>query len=278
MPRLIPFLFLLCMTSCLEWQDPFKGRQRYQNQMAEYIERSHGETLYTAEQPEIQPPLETPWNTTSFTKNRPLPITRHFFRCRGNTLHPPRILSRDEKNKFTLLDCGGYGEHSLPLRENEEWIAPILIELLNDIQDKTNKQVVITSGHRCPTHQKYIELPHDPRANKHQIGAAATFYVTGFEESPETILDLIVAFYQGPHDAPYSPQEKTFTAIPSSSPDRRILQNKEIRITIYHKEAAREGDQDHPYAYLVLEVLYDRQKQEPITTPTEQATKNYWRW
>src|SRR5690606_2499225 len=95
-----------------------------------------------------------------------------------------------------FYDCNGSEKHSLPLRDKKEFVYPILIDLLNYLQMKTEKRVVITCGHRCPDHNTYSDQSSSNRYSKHMIGAEVSFYIQGMEEEPEVILDLIQEYYK----------------------------------------------------------------------------------
>ena len=135
-----------------------------------------------------------PWNYGKHKKVSP--ITKEYFRCKGSSLNPPIPILRDGKVVENIFDCNGPSSHSLPIRHGQEFIYPILIELLNEIQATTGKPVTITSGHCCPAHNKYIDPSPKNQASKHQIGAEVSFYVPGLEGKPEGILSCIEAFYK----------------------------------------------------------------------------------
>ena len=100
------------------------------------------------------------------------------------------------ERRFASLIAEVQKNTSLPLLNNKEFIYPILIDLLNYIQDKSDKKVVITSGHRCPEHNAYIDSSKENQASKHMIGAEVSFYVKGLEDQPEKVIKLIQSYYQ----------------------------------------------------------------------------------
>lgn len=119
------------------------------------------------------------------------------FRCRGN----PSINKEMIWNNVLYEDCQG---GCLP----NCGINTELIELMNELQKKFSRQVVINSGFRCPVHNAYIaaELYNwvDPEGrsgnpfevssrSKHMMGAAADFYIKGYENDPYPIIDSILS-------------------------------------------------------------------------------------
>ncbi|MBN2479858.1 MAG: DUF882 domain-containing protein, partial [Parachlamydiales bacterium] len=118
-------------------------------------------------------------------------ITKEYFRCKGNPLNPERIDESDPDNIKVYLDCEGSSKHSLPLmHNNKEGVYPILIDILNYIQKKTKKKVIITCGHRCPKHNQYSDFDSSAKLSKHLIGAEVDFYVEGYEQKYLEILNL----------------------------------------------------------------------------------------
>ena len=158
----------------------------------EYIFRRHDESLVQVEPLIAQKRVPYPWeeeNHCCYPK-----ITKDFFRCKGSSLNPPILVQKDHEI-IRYFDCGGTQKHSLPLRDQKEFIYPILIDLLNYIQNQTKKRVVITSGHCCPEHNTYLDHSPQNRTSKHMIGSEVDFYVQGLEHSPEEVIDWIFKYY-----------------------------------------------------------------------------------
>ncbi|MEM7175809.1 MAG: D-Ala-D-Ala carboxypeptidase family metallohydrolase [Chlamydiota bacterium] len=200
-------------------------------------------------------PLPTyPWDEKWIGANRR--INKEFFRCRGNASHhlikPPGQLPRD---------CRGIDEHSLPVKGNCEFIYPILIDLLNHIQKVTGRKVVITSGHRCPHHNTYADPSCNNRTSKHQIGAEVDFYVEGIEHDPHRIVAIVLDYYKNqgtyPRERYFARSKCAFTKTPSWI-------NREISITLAEADEKRDLDNTHPYPYLTIEVLYDKERGRPV--------------
>lgn len=63
--------------------------------------------------------------------------------------------------------CNGYGEG----------IATTLVQTLQSLRDKYGKSIEITSGYRCPSHNKRVGGSSN---SKHKQGMAADFYMSGF--------------------------------------------------------------------------------------------------
>ena len=193
------FFFVLPIGLCLfcfgcTSSDNKENKKRTLNQKGEYIYRKHNEFFC-----QIPPPEKVIVNDCySFedTLNRNhLKITKEHFRCQGRKFHPCKSIKQNEETR-NIYDCGGAEKHGLPLRKDQEFIYPILIDLLNYIQDQTNKKVIVTSGHRCPEHNMYVDTSPANGYSKHQIGAEVSFYVEGLENNPERIISLIQQFYQ----------------------------------------------------------------------------------
>ena len=178
------FYFLICawlLASCsVSDQDQKKMRKR--NVKGEFLFRHDKEFFSTCLLPQQHPRENYPWEKTSFDIH--LPITKGFFRCKGNSSNPPRILPQENKEPLRFFDCGGAQRHGLPLQEGKEFVYPCLIDLLNYVQQKTSKRVIITTGHRCPQHNLYCDPSKSNWGSKHPIGAEVDFYVEGLENKP----------------------------------------------------------------------------------------------
>ena len=73
--------------------------------------------------------------------------------------------------------CNGYGEG----------IASTLVKTLQDLRNKYDKGITITSGYRCSTHNKKVG---GTTNSKHTQGLAADFYMSGFN-SQSTRVNVI---------------------------------------------------------------------------------------
>jgi hypothetical protein len=243
----------------------------------EYIFRRHDESLVQA-QPMV--PLKRapyPWEEDrhcSYPK-----ITKDFFRCKGSSLNPVHLIPL-QKEIVRYYDCGGPQKHSLPLRDQKEFIYPILIDLLNYIQIQTGKRVVITCGHCCPDHNLYVDPAKTNQSSKHMLGAEVDLYVQGMEHQPEKVIDLILAFYK---EQPkykglkeyeefkrYEKEEKTISQLP--------WYNKEIYIKLLKKHEGRDFDNRHPYPYVCIQVRHDWDLDEKVTYSWNKAFRNFHRW
>jgi len=236
----------------------------------EIITRSN-EYRFELDPPKIQH-LETyHWEKS---KNEDLSkITKDFFRCKGSFLNPSKYSQNEE-----IQDCDS--KHTLPLFNKKEAIYPVLLDLLNYIQNKTHKKVIITSGHRCPIHNKYVDDSQDNKFSKHMIGAEVDFYVDGFEKRPQEIINLIFSFYRetpgyrGKIDFEqffrYDDSKKKIATYPWF--------NKEILITLYGEGEGRNLDNRHSYSYISIQVLYDRQLKKNVVFSQEKAIKGYMRF
>src|SRR5206468_4318905 len=149
--------------------------------------------------------------------------------------------------------------HSLPLSDGKEFVYSILLDLLNYLQAKTGKRVVVTCGHRCPVHNLYADQSKSNQVSKHMIGAEADFYVQGFEERPDLIVELIKGFYK--EEARYQglPAYQEFKRFEKEEAGLSTLPwyNQEVCIKLFKKSEGRDIDNRHPYPYLSIQVRYD---------------------
>jgi hypothetical protein len=199
------------------------------------------------------------------------PITKDYFRCKGSFLNPFVPIIKDNKIIENIFDCSG--SHSLPFRHGKEFIYPILIELLNEIQASTGKAVVITSGHRCPQHNRYIDPSPKNQSSKHQIGAEVSFYVAGLEHKPETILNAILSFYRS--DPRYASEGKSYASFERYDKETDVSTkpwfNKEILIKLYLPHEGRNSDNRHPFPYFSIQVRFDRDTHMRAAYSSEEA-------
>lgn len=270
-------LFLFCGGCSSSSDDADTDRSRFYNHKGEYIYRKQNEFLFTIPPPEKVLAKGYPWDkgrTGHYAK-----ITKDYFRCKGSQLNPCRIV-QGKQELARYHDCGGADKHSLPLREGKEFIYPVLIELVNYIQSKTGKRVVITSGHRCPEHNVYADPGPENQYSKHMIGAEVDFYVQGMEEKPEAIVQCIRNFYvdgskyKGQKDyEEFKRYEKTDANV--STPP---WFNKEVFVKLYKKKEGRNFDNRHPYPYISIQVRYDRDLNEKVIYSWDKAYRNYHRW
>lgn len=222
------------------------------------IQRQHGEILFPSIPVRENPPPQYPWR---MDYDREIPrITKEHFRCRGSRANSIRVAEADDGSKLYLEDCGGVADHSLPLRNGEEFIYEILIEVLNKVQEATGKKVVITSGHRCPLHNTYIDPSVRNSKSKHQLGAAATFYVEGFEDQPQDVLKKILQEY------------------PDLTQSEEGWGNKEFFVKIYWSHEGRDGDNSHIYPYLSVQVRFDRKTNQRVEYSWKTARQPLYRW
>jgi hypothetical protein len=244
-----------------------KEKIRRRNCVAESVYRNHTDNFHP-----IHPPAHTPRPVYPWEADANLPrITREYFRCKGNPANPP-ILSEETP---PLLDCEGSSRHGLPIIGGKEAVYPILLDLLNYVQKKTGKRVVVTCGHRCPAHNGYADPSKENRASKHQIGAEVDFYVQGMEDRPLEIAGLIMLYYQ---ETPHYKNDKEYLDFKRYTQSNNAIQpwmNKEIFIKIHQKDEGRDGDNRHPHAYLTLQVRYDRERQERVLYEWAKANQGY---
>lgn len=240
------------------------------------INRTHNQSHYFIPPPERIPPPAYPWEKDLVAH---LPkITKEFFRCKGSSLNPERI---EEKNDKTVLviDCGGSDKHSLPLKDHREFIYPILINLFNHLQSKTGKRVVITSGHRCPDHNSYIDSSYSNSYSKHTIGAEVSFYVQGMEFQPQKIIDILLDYYSHNPEFNHKPEFSVFHRYKKydTNVSTQPWYNKEVFLKLFKQDEGRNLDNRHPYPYISIQVRHDTDLNEKVRYSWEKADKNYLR-
>ncbi|MES2345571.1 MAG: hypothetical protein V4494_06520 [Chlamydiota bacterium] len=262
----------LILFSCSGPQQSEQEKIRRQNAKGEFIFRKESERLYFT--PSLNPHTREkyPWEDNLAGNNTR--ITKEYFRCNGSASNPLKL------SKEPLSDCGGKQRHSLPLQNNKEFIYPILIDLLNYLQQKTGKKVIITCGHRCPTHNTYADDSTLNQSSKHMIGAEVDFYLEGLEYSPESVINLIMEFYK---TAPFSKGKKDYEEfLRYEKSDTNVSippwYNKEIMIKLYKKTEGRDFDNSHHYPYISIQVRFDRKLNERVIYTWQKAFRGYMRY
>jgi hypothetical protein len=262
------YLFLVFLLSACSTSD----EPPTDNEVGEYIYRNHNEYLFVTAPPEKMNLDPYPWEK-NHVANLPK-ITKEFFRCKGSGLNPERTVEHGEKITH-LSDCGGTEKHSLPLRNEREFIYPAFIELMNHVQMATGKRVVITSGHRCPQHNLYVDPSPSNQSSKHMIGAEVSFYVQGMEYQPEKIVKILTDYYKAFKEPEYRNFERYEKG--STNVSTHPWYNKEIFIKLFLASEGRNYDNRHPYPYIAIQLRYDRDLQENVVYSWEKAIKNYLR-
>lgn len=270
--KLYAFLILILASSCSSSDEAESDRARLQNATGEYIYRNHNEYLFKLEPPIKIQSFHYPWESHSSNH-----ITKDYFRCKGSSLNSPRIIQK--KGETTrIFDCGGMEKHSLPLRNDKEFIYPILMDLLNFIQDKSGKKVVITSGHRCPEHNAYVDSSTENQTSKHMLGAEVSFYVQGYEDKPEKIIKLIQIYYLETSKYRDLKDFQVFKRYDkATNVSTAPLMNKEIFVKLFKKKEGRNFDNRHPYPYISIQVRFDMDNNEKVIYTWEKANRNLLR-
>lgn len=265
---LMSFLQGCSNSSSMPIPSPLKG---------EYVFRHHDESFVT-----IEPMLSLkrscyPWEEEQHSYYPK--ITKDFFRCKGSSLNPVHLVQK-EKEMARYYDCGGPQKHSLPLREEKEFIYPILIDLLNYIQIQTGKRVVITCGHCCPDHYSYVDSSCTNPSSKHMLGAEVDFYVQGMEQEPEKIIKLILTYYQEQLKYKGLKEFEEFKRYEKEDKKISVLPwyNKEVFIKLLKKSEGRDFDNRHPYPYVCVQVRYDWDLEERVSYSWDKAFRNFHRW
>ena len=202
-------------------------------------------------------------------------ISKEYFRCKGSPLNLERIDERDSDNIKIYLDCEGSSKHSLPLINKKENVYPVLVDILNYLQKKTKKRVNITCGHRCPKHNTYADFDKTAKTSKHMIGAEVDFYVEGYENKPFEILDLIFKYFkEKKYYKNKNEYENFYEYTKATDVKNPPFYNKEIFVKIYDFDEGRDFSNRHPYPYISLQVLFDKDNNEKVTYTWEKANKN----
>lgn len=266
----ILFTFLIVafgFYSCTGLEESEKNKIRKLNAKKEAIYRNHDDKFFSLKNTKKRQLEPYFWENT-ITGNIQK-ITKEYFRCKGSFSNTPIILYGKTSNEKYHYDCNGFDEHSLPVKDEKEFVYPVLIDLLNYVQQKTMKPVVITCGHRCPKHNLYAE-PHETKS-KHLIGAEVDFFVKGLEYDPMLVVESLKKFYE----------EKSFdfgSLVKTSSSPLETYENKEVKIILSKEGQKRDFDNRHPYPYLTIEVKYDRDKKKPVFYNWHISHKTVMKW
>lgn len=240
--------------------------------LGEPIARLRSERVAIPRQ-EKKPPWSYPWEDGTAAE---VPkITKDFFRCKGSVLNPERVVTENGKTS-RYADCGGFEKHSLPLREQKEFIYPVLLNLLNHVQNATGKRVVITSGHRCPAHNAYVDPSKQNVFSKHTLGAEVSFYVLGMEDRPLQVVEILKDYYRSNSRYQEQPEFLQFQRYEKEDTNVSTLPwfNKEVFIKYFKSNEGRDFDNRHPYPYISIQVRYDIDKGERVLYSWEAANKN----
>lgn len=267
---------MLFCSGCSSSDQSSTGEPNNRQQKGEYVYRMHDEFLLQMPTAELHTREPYPWESGYIGSNRK--ITKEYFRCKGSSLNPAHM-GEENGEPVRYGDCGGAEKHSLPLRDNKEFIYPILIDLLNYIQAKTQKRVVITSGHRCPEHNSYIDPSPGNRYSKHMIGAEVAFYVQGLESHPDSIIKLIQEYYK---TTPKYEGKKEYLEFKryeknDSNVTTQPWYNKEIFIKLFTSKEGRNFDNRHPFPYISIQIRYDEDLKERVNYSWDKAYHNYLR-
>lgn len=266
-------MILLFLVSCSSDLTQGFVEKPQKNLKGEYIYRKSGEYFYKLDPPKEVERGPYPWE--SVEKGKFPKITKEFFRCKGSILNPVRLVQKKNET-VRYYDCGGTQKHSLPLKDGKEFVYPILLELLNYLQNKTEKKVVITCGHCCPDHNLYLDSSTKNESSKHLLGAEVDFYIQGLENSPEKVVEFILNFYKEKYKGKKEFEFKRY----EKETNVKTLPwfNKEIFVKLYKKDEGRDFDNRHPYPYIGLQVLYDLEREEKVSYSWDKAFHHLHRW
>ena len=264
------FVLLLLFFSCSRMDQSENEKVRKYNEKKETIYRLSHEKIFTDVKSGAKVREKYPWEEVYM--GNLLKINKEYFRCKGSDINPP---IKAEGGKEEILDCGGLDKHGLPFHEKGEYVYPVLIELLNYLQEKSGMPVVITTGHRCPQHNRYADRSKVMQSSKHQIGAEVDFYIEGYEEKPLEVVKWIMDYYQQSANI----EDNRFFRCQKNPENLKHpgWYNKESLLRIHEKNEGRDFDNRHPYPYITIEVRFDSQKNEPVNFDWDKAIKGYLR-
>ena len=164
-------------------------------------------------------------------------INKYHFCCRGSIEHP---VYQTDKGWFS--DCAGGQVHSLPLREDEEWISPVLIVLLNDLQDYFQTTAQVQCGHCCPIHYRYRIEKGERAVRRHMIGAAVDFTLK--HKSVDDVIPYLIERVNLYSSHPLSSIDPAYAQAPSAWKNKHFKihtldnysqeKSKAIRIEVFH--------------------------------------------
>ncbi len=246
-------------------------RVKKRNLKVEPIVRRHDEKAFPLETPQHIVRAPYPWEQKY--EGKLAKITKEYFRCKGSSYHP----AHHTEGKEAISDCKGPEHHSLPMKEGKEFIYPILLDLLNYVQKVTGKKVVITCGHRCPSHNSYADSSVEAQSSKHMLGAEVDFYVQGMENEPQEIVKLLMKYYEENAQTKNHPEYK-FSRYEKSDLSLKPWCNKEVFIKLFQKNEGRDFDNRHPYPYISLQVRVDRLTGEKVTFSWAKASSALLRY
>jgi len=228
-------------------------------------ENEHEEVIYRLRDEHYAPPFTFkkqerdpyPWER-DWVGHLPR-ITKEHFRCKGKKTNPPLKIQDRSDNVVYVADCGGIDGHSLPATQNQETISQTLIDILNEVQKETKARVVVTCGHRCPDHNRYAR---GTATSKHLVGAEVDFYV---EDVPaKNAVEIVQNVYED--------------SKPLKQVSERVWVNREIKVTLVPKNEGRDIDNDHPYEYVCVELLFDKHLGKTVNYSWNRAHTGYMRW
>jgi hypothetical protein len=261
-------VIVLIISGCSSIERSEEQKLRRRNCTGEYIHRRHSESHWKIEPPSLVPRSPYPWEI------QVAPITKEFFRCKGSSTNLPLTGIGDSAPR---TDCEGSLRHGLPILRGQQNVYPVLIELLNHVQQVTGKRVIITSGHRCPVHNMYVDPSKENRLSKHQIGAAVDFYVQGMERQPMEIIRILIEYYQ--KNLRWADQKEMVEFQCSEKSNvcdvGKSWFNKEIFIQHYSASEGRNGDNRHLFPYISIQVRYDRNSGERVVYDWKRANLGY---
>ena len=111
------------------------------------------------------------------------------------------------------------------------------------------------------------------------IGAEVDFYVEGLEQKPEEIVDLIFQFYKEKNRYKNLKEFEEFLVSEKETDTfQKPWYNKEIFIKLYQYNEGRDFNNRHPYPYISIQVLWDRDTKQKVSYSWDKAYRGYLHW
>lgn len=254
----------ICLVGCSGLEQSEQEQIRKVNAKVDPITRFSDEHFYQISFPEKKTEKRAGLKESSSIKK----IDKEHFRCKGSLSNKP-VVSLEGK---TLNDCEGAYKHSLPIRREKEFIYPALIEVLNFIQNRLSKKVVVLSGHRCIDHLRYVKQDYTPLSFKSLVGAEVRFYVEGAENQLDSIVSAIFSYYDL-----FFPKDKQMVSF-TSSPENKVYENKELIVRLIEPNHPEIEEHALSFPYCQIELKFDRELNKKISAKLEDGLSAYYRW
>jgi len=111
------------------------------------------------------------------------------------------------------------------------------------------------------------------------MGAEVDFYVKGLEWSPEAVVNIIQNYYQKHSSFKTNTQFTDFERYEQETNVSTLpWYNKEVFIKLFKRDEGRDLDNNHRFPYISIQIIWDREMDEPIQYSWSKAFNNYLRY